>query len=152
MDDIFGIDNATTAVDLSGSHHQLLRRTLNDQSAANIAAYLEAQSDKAGIVQLSPASVGGVNRPSYCKLQRLSDAPLNGDGQWLAGTADTLLEGCTILAVCSSRAVYIVNRTPTQPPMIHRADVANNSAISGRTLTLYFLRDLLAPAMGCNPS
>ena len=110
LDDTFGIDNATFEVDHSGSH-QLLGRYLRDQRGTAIGTYLDGQSGLAGIVELAPDHAEGIQQPTFCKLQVLANAPLNSQNQWLAGTANTLLTGCSVLAVCSSRAVYIASHT-----------------------------------------
>ena len=90
--------------------HRLLnlqKRYLNaPRMAGTISDYLNEQTEKADINKICPA--GAFFGFSYCLQQDFRTAPLNGNNQWLAGTANTLLVGCTVLVVASSRGVYMV--------------------------------------------
>lgn len=111
---LYGAPNLTNATDweeLDGQH-MIEKRLLRDQRAANIAKYLDRQSDTPAIIELCPpGGTGGFypGSPTFCVQQRFSNAPLNSAGQWLAGTANTSLTGCTVLVVVSARAVYMAS-------------------------------------------
>lgn len=78
--------------------------------ARTISEYLEKQSEDASVKRICPT--GDITGFSYCFQQEFASAPLNANSQFLAGTANTLLEGCTVLTIVSARAVYMVNSCP----------------------------------------
>ncbi|KJK73913.1 hypothetical protein H634G_10819 [Metarhizium anisopliae BRIP 53293] len=84
----------------------LLRRLLPNPRQDKVGQYLEKQSEKPMLQPLCPFEAGGFDSPSFCYQTSFAAAELT-KGQFLVGTARTELVGCTVLAVVSTRAVYI---------------------------------------------
>ncbi|KFG78586.1 hypothetical protein MANI_002985 [Metarhizium anisopliae] len=87
----------------------LLKRLLPNPRQDKVGQYLEKQSEKPTLQPLCPFDAGGFDSPSFCYQTSFAAAKLT-KGQFLVGTARTELVGCTVLAVVSARAVYIVRR------------------------------------------
>lgn len=103
LEDIYGLSNTTKYVELS-------KRTLRELRQRELGQYI---SDKTmlptvhTICPLDPDVGGGYIGPSFCVQQAFSSATLH-EGNLLIGTANTELEGCTVLTVVSARGVYMV--------------------------------------------
>lgn len=123
----------------------LLRRLLPNPRQDKVGQYLEKQSEKPTLQPLCPFEAGGFDSPSFCYQTSFAAAELT-KGQFLAGTARTELVGCTVLAVVSARAVYIVRRALGFPCHVSFMPASQLTWACSVTLGRHSLRTREAPA------
>jgi hypothetical protein len=125
-------------------YQHLSKRVLPPIPQALIGPYMGPGGPSAQIPILQtlapPAGTGGwsFGSPSYCVQQAFASAPLDTNGQYRLGTVNTLLTGCTVLALMSSRGVYMVRLTFLLHLLVAcRSLILNrHSVTSGRTSTI----------------
>jgi hypothetical protein len=91
--------SASTLADKNVAH-QLSKRAF--PNPADIGQYLQEQMNRDDADKLCPVNAGG------CVQHRLADLPT--DRTSVIGMGNTELTGCTVVAIVSARAVYMVSK------------------------------------------
>ncbi|KAK5449361.1 hypothetical protein LTS15_008904 [Exophiala xenobiotica] len=95
----FGSHNSTVV------EHALAKRVFEELTQGQIGQHLLDLSET-NQVNVAPEWVGNSYKPTVCMQQAWSTAPLV-NGEFRVGMGSTVLEGCSVLAILSSRGVYM---------------------------------------------
>jgi hypothetical protein len=101
-------DSREGSEDTNSTDHGLFKRILRELDQNDIGEYVDSQNEQPIVKKLCPANAGGFDTPSFCVQEQFSMTRFE-RSQLFIGTANTVLEGCTVLMVVSTRAVYAVS-------------------------------------------